>query len=50
MPTMAHFAVLTRHGIRVVHRLRVETGNLPVSEIRMQAGMGAGRWLVRLLE
>jgi hypothetical protein len=34
---MAHFAVLTRHGIRVVHRLRVETGNLPVSEIRMQA-------------
>jgi hypothetical protein len=24
-------------GIRVVHRLRVETGNLPPAEIRMQA-------------
>ena len=32
---------LNRHGIRVVHRLRVETGNLPLAEIRMQAAARA---------
>jgi hypothetical protein len=35
------FAVVIRHGIRVVHRLRVETGNLPLAEVRMQAAARA---------
>ena len=35
------FTVHIRHGIRVVHRYRSETGDLPPAEIRMQAAARA---------
>jgi hypothetical protein len=35
------YTVHVRHGIRVVHRFRLETGDLPVAEIRMLAAARA---------
>jgi hypothetical protein len=37
--------VLIRHGIRVVHRLRVETGNLPLAKFACRRRPAPSSWL-----